>query len=449
MTSPNIPFSDTHDSTPLLSLNCEDLRLGMYIHLHCSWFRHPFSRQHFHVTSESQLAAIRGLGLPTILVDPAQSTPDSLRHLSQAPSSPTTVHAAAETARTPASSSDESAPDASAGSADRSTHRQSTAAFQDGLQQTARIYDDAAKQFGEAVNGLLAESEEGLAAAKTVTNQLVHVLLDARLAGTVVALLDSPKAEARDIFHALNVSVLSMMMGQQFALSIEDLKILGIGALLHDIGIHQLSPNVQAGHERLTTDGCGLYQQHPALGATLLSRLPSFPHEALRIIESHHERIDGSGYPDRLKEEYLSFFTKIVMVADEYDILINHDDQRLRVMPAEALSHLYRTARGTLPPEVIDALVKTLTVYPPGTIVELINGAFALVLNINRQARMKPLVLLYTPRAQTDSPMIIDLMRDRRRAIARRPPLSELPARVRDYLDMQRWTSYFLAKTED
>jgi HD-GYP domain-containing protein (c-di-GMP phosphodiesterase class II) len=449
MNTPSVPPSQPDHSGPLLSLSSEDLRIGMYIHLHCSWFRHPFSRQHFLLTSESQLATIRSLGLPAVLVDPAQSMTDSLRHLSRDPPTAGSMQAAAGAGHAYTPSSDRSVSNASSGSAGPPALQQTAAGFRDSLRETARIYDDAARHFEQAVNDLHAESEQGLAAAKSVTNQLAHVLLDDRLAGTVIALLDSSKAEARDVLHALNVSVLSMMIGQQFALSIEDLKILGIGALLHDVGIHQLPRNVAGRHERLRMDECDVHRDHPALGAKLLSHLPSFPHEALRIIESHHERIDGSGYPDRLKEEYLSFFTKIVMVADEYDILVNDDEQQLRVTPAEALSHLYRTARGTLPPEVIDALVKTLTVYPPGTIVELINGAFALVLNINRQARMKPLVLLYTRHTHSDSPVIIDLMRDRRRAIARRPSLSQLPARIREYLDMQRWTAYFLAGKAD
>jgi HD-GYP domain-containing protein (c-di-GMP phosphodiesterase class II) len=445
MTTPGAPSPESNDFTPLLSLNCEELRLGMYIHLHCSWFRHPFSRQQFLLTSESQIATIRGLGLSSIFVDPGQSTPDSLRNLSHIPSTscdrsesdaPDNSIRATAQPTAPTSPSATNAPPA----------RQSPGGFQGALKEVAQTYEEAAQHFKQAVSDLHAGSEEGLAAAKTVTNKLAHVLLDDALAGTIVSLLDSSNAQERDIVHALNVSVLAMMIGQQFALSPEDLKILGIGALLHDIGVHRLPHHLHVRHEQLAPEQLGSYREHPALGVTILSALPSFPHEALHIVESHHERIDGSGYPDRLKEEYLSFFTKIVMVADEYDILINNENRRHRMTPAEALSHLYRTSRATLPPEVIDALVQTLTVYPPGTIVELVNGAFALVLNINRQARMKPLVLLYTPRASAESPVIIDLTQDRKRAIARRPPLNELPAGVRDYLDMHRWTTYFLAK---
>ncbi|HEX2056576.1 MAG TPA: HD domain-containing phosphohydrolase [Nitrospiraceae bacterium] len=450
MSRPSAPPPDPNPSTPLLSLNSEDLRLGMYIHLNCSWFRHPFSRQQFQLTSESQIATIRGLGLPSILVDPAQSTPDSLSHVSHVQLGFAGSPQSAQRTQDPvAQAKGRPVPNTSSASSGASRVGQSRTGFRLGLRQTAQIYDKTARHLKQAVNDLRTDPEEGLAAAKAVTNQLAHVLMDDQLAGTIVGLLDSSKAEERDIVHALNVSVLAMMIGQHLELSLEDLKILGIGALLHDIGIHQLPDRVQGRHERLPSNEAGSYREHPSLGAALLKDLPSFPHEALQIIESHHERIDGSGYPYRLKEEYLSFFTKIVMVADEYDILINHENQRLKMTPAEALSHLYRTARGPLSPDVIDALVQTLTVYPPGTIVELLNGAFALVLNINREARMKPLVLLYTSQDKAGAPVIVDLMRDRWRAIARRPPLSELPARVRDYLDMQRWTTYFLEETTD
>jgi putative nucleotidyltransferase with HDIG domain len=322
---------------------------------------------------------------------------------------------------------------------------QSEGKFQCALQQAAHTYQDAARHFKLAVSELHAGSEEGMAAAKAVTNKLAHVLFDDDVAGSIVGLLDSPMMAERDILHALNVSVLAMMVGQQFALSVEDIKILGIGALLHDIGEQQLPRDLRARRGRFSPEEERMYREHPSLGVQLLSTLSTFPQEALRMIESHHERIDGSGYPDQLQEEYLSLFTKIVMVIDEYDLLINHENPQERMTPADALSYLYRTARATLAPDVIAALVQTLTVYPPGTIVELVTGAYALVLSINRQARMRPLVLLYVPHAKDTAPVIVDLMRDRSRSIAHRPPLSGVPPRIRAYLNMQRWMPYFLA----
>jgi HD-GYP domain-containing protein (c-di-GMP phosphodiesterase class II) len=317
--------------------------------------------------------------------------------------------------------------------------------FHEGLHQAILTYEEAARYFKQALAELQTGSEEGIVAAKLVTNKLAHVLFDDQLAGSIIGLLNHPAMDERDILHAVNVSVLAMMVGQQFQLPVEDIKVLGIGALLHDLGEQQLPRELRAKSENFTDDEREAYREHPLLGVKLLSPIPAFPQEALRVIEAHHERIDGSGYPHQLREEYLSLYTKIVMVVDEYDLLVNHADPRRKMMPAEALSHLYRTARVTLSPEAIEGLVQTITVYPPGTIVELVNGAYALVLNINRQARMKPLVLLYVPHAQTHTPVIVDLMHDRARAIARRPPLSQLPSRVREYLDMERWTSYFLA----
>ncbi len=421
---------ESKERQSLPSVSVQDLRVGMYVHLNCSWFLHPFSRQHFQLTSDSQITTIRDLGLSSILFDPSRSTPESLEQIDRAPTADTgsvSAHAKDTVNRIGCSQPVSPTPlSTEALQADQSEEK-----FRDTLQQAARTYEEAARHFTAAVGELHVGSENGMAAAKAVTNTLARVLFNTDLAGSVVALLDAPVMEERDVLHALNVSVLAMMVGQQFALSGEDIKILGIGALLHDIG-----------ERHLPRDG---YREHPSRGVKLLSTLSSFPHEALRMIESHHERIDGSGYPDQLQEEYLSFFTKILMVVDEYDLLINHDDPQHRMTQAEALSHLYRTARATLPSDVIAALIQTLTVYPPGTIVELVNGAYALVLNINRAARMRPLVLLYLAHPEGEAPVIIDLMRDRTRSIAHRPPLSGVPPRIRAYLSMQRWMPYFLS----
>jgi putative nucleotidyltransferase with HDIG domain len=449
MADPKPSSSEAEDSTPLLPLDPRNLRLGMYVHLNCSWFLHPFPRQHFLLTSENQIATIRGLGLSSLLLDPARSTPESWQGASPVSSSTGCAQLGAEAQDQPAESSADAINPTWLPATDGPRSGRSNAGFQESFRQAAQTYEKAAQHFKQAISDLRTGSEEGLAVAKMVTNQLAHVLLDDRLAGSIAGLLDSPKVEERDVLHALNVSCLAMMVGRQFALSLEDLKILGIGALLHDIGEQELPPELLARRDLLSPEEAELYRKHPALGATLLSSLSEFPQEALRMIESHHERIDGSGYPDHLKEEYLSLFTRIVMVVDEYDILINHRDPERRMTPADALSYLYRTSQTTLAPDVIAGLVRTLTVYPPGTIVELVNGAYALVLNINRQARMKPLVLLYAPQGDTPAPVLVDLMVDRSRVIARRPPLGELPTRVRDYLNMPRWTSYFLATTAE
>lgn len=446
MAEPHVNPAGDKDGRPLLPIQASDLRLGMYIHLKCSWFLHPFSRQHFLLTSENQLATIRGLGLSSILVDPEQSQPESLRGMVSRPM---------DSARCAEPGKAEDRRDASeaTGGPQEASHvalaepDRGLEAFQCALKQAAQTYEDAGRQLKQAMRELEGGTEDGIVAAKTVTNKLVNVLFDDALADAIIGLLGSPANDERHILHALNVSVLAMMIGHQFNLPVEELKILGIGALLHDIGEQQLPLELRVKHDGWTPAELTQYQEHPALGVQLLGAMPAFPQEALRVIESHHERIDGSGYPYQLPEEYLSLFTKIVMVVDEYDLLVNHVDPYRKLMPAEALSHLYRTARGSLAPDVIGALVRTLTVYPPGTIVELADGPYALVLTINRQERMKPLVLLYAPPGKGSAPVVIDLMRDRTKRIARRPPHRLLPPNVQEYLNMHRWTSYFLASS--
>ncbi|MFO0730356.1 MAG: HD domain-containing protein [Nitrospiraceae bacterium] len=236
--------------------------------------------------------------------------------------------------------------------------------------------------------------------------------------------------DERDARHALNVSVISMMVGQQLELSAEDIKVLGIGALLHDVGERKLHRRYwlvearSAPKTRLSTpaigSGAGCPTGHPFLS----------PAEALRIIQLHHERIDGSGYPRQVSGEYLSLLTKIVMVADVYDDLVQPAPPKRPLTPSEALAYLFRHTQRTLPREIVVSLIQTLSVYPPGTIVELVNGAYGLVLNVNRQERLKPLVLVYTPAESESEPLVVNLMTDPNRAIAQRAARHRLSPRV-------------------
>jgi putative nucleotidyltransferase with HDIG domain len=444
MTEPFSRSPNAQDSPALLSCAPRNLRLGMYINLNCSWFLHPFPCQSFKLTNETQITTIQGLGLSAVFVDPAQSDRGVLDECIPLDHATTRAEqpASRQTDLTATSSDKTSVPPIS-------PSIPAVEDFSEGLHSAKQAYRDACHHLKQAMRDLHSGSEEGVAAAKIVTNKLAQVLVDDETAGALAGLFDSSGMSERDLIHALNVSALSMMVGQQFQLSAEDLKILGIGALLHDIGELNVSQEIVRKGTQRTPEEQLMYRQHPTLGLQLLERIPSFPQEALRVIEFHHERTDGSGYPNQLTEEFLSLFTKIVMVIDEYDTLINHEDPQQKLTPADALSHLYRTSRTTFASEVITGLIQTLSVYPPGTIVELVNGAYALVLNINRQARMKPLVLLYTPHTANAEPIVINLMQDRTRSIARRPPLNQLPPRVRDYLDLNRWIGHFLASAAD
>lgn len=410
----------------------------MYVHLNCSWFLHPFAHQQFKLSSEDQIQRIVALNLP-ILVDPSKSDVPLEIDPPASDDAPMESTEAAD-----ANAEAIAAPPLPTPPTPKEPKPQSLDNYLSDLREAEQLCKGACADFQQAFSELGAGHDTGVAGAKTVINQLVPLVSDETVTGALSGLMNSLQMDERDARHALNVSVISMMVGQQLELSAEDIKVLGIGALLHDVGERKLSPEILARRGSLSAEDQIIYAGHPDLGLDVLQDIPSFPAEALRIIQLHHERIDGSGYPRQVSGEYLSLLTKIVMVADVYDDLVQPAPPKRPLTPSEALAYLFRHTQRTLPREIVVSLIQTLSVYPPGTIVELVNGAYGLVLNVNRQERLKPLVLVYTPAESESEPLVVNLMTDPNRAIAQRAARHRLSPRVLKYLDLTRWLSYFL-----
>jgi len=185
-------------------------------------------------------------------------------------------------------------------------------------------------------------------------------------------------------------------------------------------------------------------QQRVDYGLNVLAQFPGLPDAVTDIIRQHHERIDGSGYPSRLKGNELSLLSRILMAVDEYESLINVADIRRNLSPTEALSQLYLTGKTTFSEEVVVALIQVLSVYPPGTVVELNDHSIGLVISINLHSRMRPLIILYDPTVDQENPNIADLSHDPNRSIIRSIMRNELSREVSDYLSLTRWTGYFI-----
>ncbi|MDH4188101.1 MAG: DUF3391 domain-containing protein, partial [Nitrospira sp.] len=368
-----------------------DLRVGMYVDLNCSWFKHPFPKKNFKLTHARQIQTIRTLGLTTILVNRSLSDPQVF----EVDGTQTGISVSAPTAV-------ESIPPPVPINqlVMRDTGNTSAAVphvtqYKDSLQQTEAAYQKVLGQSQAVLESVYAGSEEGLATAKVMLNSLSDLLLNDATAGAMAILVNSQDLNDTSTLHALNSCVLSMMVGRQFDLPAEELKVLGIAALLHDIGLQKVPGDLLKQPGRLTPNERELIRKHPIYGADMVKRFSGIPAEAVDVILHHHERVNGSGYPDALTEQQLSLMTKIVMVVEEYDALINNPSPDKNLNPSEALSHLYVHGKNEFSHEVLVAFIQTLSVYPPGTVVQLSDESFGLVISINFKNRMRPMILLY------------------------------------------------------
>jgi HD-GYP domain-containing protein (c-di-GMP phosphodiesterase class II) len=417
-----------------IAIRPDALKIGMYVDLNCSWFKHPFPRRSFRISTQNQIKTIRGLGLDTILVYPRESDPDTTTDapsLPQEKSEPILEPEPAKMLSEEAySSADEDVPTAGD--------------YQCAAELASEAYHLVIQRSSQMMRDLSSGSPEGLRNAKMMINGLSTLLTNTEAAGMVASAFDPGDLDNLSVLHSLNVATLSMMVAKDFAIDADSVQLIGMAGLLLDIGEQRISTRIVRNRNHLSHRDTREYHLHPYHAIDMLRRYPGFPEEVLDIIRSHHERLDGSGYPEKLKGDQIPLWVRIVSAVDHYDSLINHPDLAEAVCPAEALSKMYKHEQHLFAPEVVVAMIQTFGVYPPGTVVALSDGSLALVLNINFEVRLKPLVLVYAPGSPADSPSTVDLSLESSLTIVRAISRANLPPALAEYFHIKRWTGYFI-----
>ncbi len=426
------------DKTDSMKLSPEYLRIGMYVDLNCSWFRHPFPRRSFKLTSQSQITTIKGLGLGTVLVYPKESDPET-----DGEAAP--IESAADPASAPESAAEPSHEEATAEPAPLVEQEMPTQGdYHQAAQMASEAYREMLGNSSKIMKELSSGSEEGLRSAESMIGGLSTLLTNTEAAGTVASAFDSEDVENASVIRAMNVATLSMLVAQQFEIDQEALQMIGMAGLLLDIGEHRIPRHILQTRARRSEVENVKYQLHPYLGVEMLRKFPHIPEEVLDVIRSHHERLDGSGYPEKLKGDQISLPTRIVSAVDHYDSLVNSLHAEDALTPAEALATMYKYQSQMFAADVLVAMIQTLGVYPPGTVLALSDGRFAQVLNINFKYRLKPLVLLYDEQTPAEQPVTADLQSQDQLTILRGMSRDELPRKVVEYFRLKRYTGYFI-----
>ncbi len=194
--------------------------------------------------------------------------------------------------------------------------------------------------------------------------------------------------------HCLNVAILSIAFGKHIGLSDVDLNLLGQGAMLHDIGQVRIPPAILDKPGPLTEEERQLVRKHPVDGEAVLKLTRQLPDKVLEIVRSHHERIDGKGYPDGLAGDAVPLGAKIVGIVDTYDSLTSDSPYRPASTAADALRVLRTECADAYGKDMIQEFIRCLGIYPIGSLVECNNGALAVVVSSTQASRLKPVIMV-------------------------------------------------------
>jgi putative nucleotidyltransferase with HDIG domain len=211
--------------------------------------------------------------------------------------------------------------------------------------------------------------------------------------------------------HSLRVCVFALAFGRHLELSEPELNILGIGALLHDIGKMKVPPEIINKPGALTPQEFELMKSHVPRGVEILERTPGIPPVAIDVARSHHERFDGSGYAYGLKGSQISLFGQIGAIVDSYDAITSDRPYHKGMSPHDALRKMYEWRRKDFHETLVEQFIQCMGIYPIGSVVEMNTGSIGVVIAANRTRRLRPRVALVLDPAKQPykAPRVIDL----------------------------------------
>jgi len=378
-----------------MKTSVSDLEIGMYIdELDRPWIESPFMFQGFLLTENEHMEQLRKL-CGFVYVDLEQSTiPDSDKKL---------------LARV---SDTENSGKAFIDTVVIDPEELEASHFEQELSKAKRVHEQTRDYINQILNGVYHGNTPDIEKAQELVSELVKSIVTSP--DTLVLLTQLKSRDEYTAIHSMNVCVLSIAFGRYLGLPLDKLHTLGLGALLHDVGKMKIASNILQKPGKLTKEEASLMKAHAFLGSELLKNERGMTEEVLSIVKNHHERIDGSGYPMGLMGDRICQLTKIVSIVDVYDALTSDRAYKDGLTQTSALHKLYNIAKDKFEHQYVESFIKCIGIYPVGSIVEMNTGHVGVVVKLNNDHKLKPIVSLVLSRKKKlyDKTKLLNLASD-------------------------------------
>ena len=361
----------------LKKVNVRDIRLGMFINELCgNWMDHPFWKRAFLLEKQKDLDSLQNCSLEEVWIDTEKGL-DVETDIAVADEGK--KQQKAETALQEAAVSEKKAV----------PH----VAVHEEVQRAQKIHVRAKKEvafmFKESRLGKVLETGE----AVTLVDEIIQSV--SRNPGAFLSLARLKNKDDYLYLHSVAVCALMVALGRQLDIEGDALKSIGMAGLLHDVGKVMIPDEVLNKPGRLTDEEFEIIKSHPQVGWKILNESFDVDDIVLDVCLHHHEQVDGMGYPDKLSGEALTLFARIGAVCDIYDALTSDRPNKRGMSPADAIRKMAEWQGGHFDKTVFHAFVKTVGIYPTGTLVKLKSGRLGVVADQSAKSLTTPVVKVF------------------------------------------------------
>ena len=359
------------DPADIKKITLDQLKPGMFVHdLDCGWLQHPFLFNRFHVADESIVQKVADAGIRALYIDTRRGA-----DVEEAPTQTAVMR------------------QLQGGILSLTERRRNQAEKTISLEEERRRAAKLFRESSQIVAGVLHSARLGHYAELDRLNPVVEKICDSifRHSDALIPLARLKQNDSYTFEHAVASAAMMASFARGLGLPREQIHEVSLGAMLQDIGMARIPHHILGKPDRLNPNEVAVVRGHVEHSHDIAQELADLPEATMEVIAQHHERIDGTGYPFRLRGDQISAHGQMAAIVDVYDAMTSQRPYQSATAPTAALRKLFEWSQHHFNGDLVQAFIRSVGIFPVGSLVRMESGMLAVVIE-QTDDLLKPVV---------------------------------------------------------